>query len=209
MGKSLSKLFVYRNSDGSLGLLVTSICFFTGGIIGFFAVARLSSVSVEQLSTYLTSFWTCAGGGEVSAPALPALLWETLRWPFILLLLSGTAIGLLAIPALFAVRGFLFSFAVAAVIRVFGHFGSLLAFLLFGLTGLLSLPALFLLGTQRWNAARRIAVRPSEEGGGRMAGGRRELLSYGVCGALFGLCILLEYTAVPALVTAVSAGLSL
>lgn len=98
-------------------------------------------------------------GGEITAPALASLVWDTVRWPLLALLLGFTALGLLGLPLLFAVRGFLLAFSIASFVRLFGGAGCLLALLVFGVSGALSVPVLFVLGVQGLLAARVLAGR--------------------------------------------------
>ena len=49
-------------------------------------------------------------------PASPPLLisvWETIRWPLLVFGLGFTTLGLLGIPLVFSVRGFLLAFSIA------------------------------------------------------------------------------------------------
>lgn len=98
-------------------------------------------------------------GGEITAPALASLVWDTVRWPLLALLLGFTALGLLGLPLLFVVRGFLLAFSIASFVRLFGGVGCLLALLVFGVSGALSVPVLFVLGVQGLLAARVLAGR--------------------------------------------------
>ena len=71
-----------------------------------------------------------------------------MRFPLAALLMGFTALGVIGLPVLFAVRGFLFSFSVACFCRLFGGAGLIPALFLFGLPALLWAPALFVLGAQ-------------------------------------------------------------
>ncbi len=187
-------------------LVVTAVAFFIGGVIGFALTSRVEGAAAESLDAYVQAFLSAAGGGEVGAPALLPLLWQVFRWPILTVALGFTALGLLGIPILFAVRGFLFSFSVAAFIRVLGGFGGLVAAVVFGLTGAIAIPALFLLGVQGLAASRCLASRALGSGKGRVPYGKRYFLRCGLCAAAFLVCVVLECTAVPAL-TAVLSGL--
>lgn len=187
-------------------LAVTAVSFFIGGVFGFALTSRVEGAAAESLNAYVRAFLSAAGGGEVDPPALLPLLWQVFRWPLLTVALGFTAFGLIGIPALFAVRGFLFSFSVAAFIRVLGSFGGLVAAAVFGLTGAVAIPALFILGVQGLAAARCLAGRALGNGKSRAPYGKRYFFRCGLCAAVFLVCVVLERTAVP-LLTAVLSGL--
>lgn len=97
--------------------------------------------------------------GRLQRLRLASLVWDTVRWPLLALLLGFTALGLLGLPLLFVVRGFLLAFSIASFVRLFGGVGCLLALLVFGVSGALSVPVLFVLGVQGLLAARVLAGR--------------------------------------------------
>lgn len=185
-------------------LIITAACFFLGGIAGCILASKVDGAAADSLNTYISAFLAAAGTGGVEAPALLPLLWEVARWPLITMLLGFTALGLLGIPILFAVRGFLFSFAIASFVRMFGAMGGLLAFLIFGLSGVVAVPALFILGVQGLNASRCLAGKALGEGKSRSPYGKRYFLRCGMCAAAFTVCVVLEYLVVPSMVTALS-----
>lgn len=86
------------------------------------------------------------------------VLWDVGRWPLLVWLLGSTALGRWMVPLVFATRGFFLSFAVAGL-SMAAQGGVLLAFCLFGLGALISLPVLFLLGSQSWSMAGQIRGR--------------------------------------------------
>ena len=80
-------------------------------------------------------------------------------------------------------------------------FGWLLACLVFGIGEILSLPVLFILGVQSFLSARALAARVRGEEKGRVLWGRDCLVRCAMCGGILCVCILLEQTAVPALLS--------
>ena len=142
-----------------------------------------------------------AQSGAVDAPTLWSQVWDTLRWPLLALLLGLTALGVLGLPILFGVRGFLLAFSIASFVRAFGGSGWLLACLVFGIGEILSLPVLFILGVQSFLSARALAARVRGEEKGRVLWGRDCLVRCAMCGGILCVCILLEQTAVPALLS--------
>ena len=148
------------SADGSVLILAAvSASFFLGGLAGCLLAGCVDGGGQESLAAYVEGFLRAAQAGEAAPPALAALVWETLRWPLLALLLGFTALGLLALPLLFAVRGFLLAFSIASFVRLFGGTGCLLALLVFGVGGAFSVPVLFVLGVQSFMTARTLAGR--------------------------------------------------
>lgn len=185
-------------------LAVVAVSFLLGGVAGCIFCANVTGVGNESLSAYMEGFLSLAQSGGVIAPKLLPLIWEILRWPLVTLVLSVTALGLIGIPALFAVRGFLLSFAISSFSRMFGMYGGLMAAAVFGVSGLFSLSALFILGVQGFASARSLAGRAVGVGGRSLPFGKAYILRCGVCAGAFFLCILLEYFAVPVIVSGIA-----
>ena len=118
----------------------------------------------------------------------------------LVLLLGFSAVGLVGIPAVFGVRGFLLGFSIGSFVRFYGGAGGLLAALVFGVSGCVAVPVLFVLGVQSLLAARTLALRMVEERRRLLPYGRRYWLCCGVCAGGLAVCVLLEWAAVPSLV---------
>lgn len=189
-------------------LAVISVSFLVGGLAGCLMSTFVGGAGQESLRAYLEGFLSTAQSGGTAVPALAVQLWDILRWPGLALLLGFTALGVLGLPLLFAVRGFLLAFSIAAFVQMFGSAGCLLAFLVFGVSGGLSIPALFVLGVQSLNAARSLASRFLGEGKAPSPYGKAYFLRCGGCAVALCVCIGLERFAVPALVSG-AAGLIL
>lgn len=189
-------------ADGIVpALIILSACFVAGGLVGCLLAAQVGGAGETSLHAYLEAFLAAAQGGAVDIPALWGQIWDTLRWPLAALLLGFTALGVLGLPVLFAVRGFLLAFSIASFVRAFGGTGWLLACLVFGIGGALSLPVLFVLGVQSFLSARALAARVRGDGKGRVLWGRDCLIRCAMCGGILCVCILLERTAVPAILS--------
>ena len=157
-----------------------------------------------MLHAYVTGYLTAARAGEAAPPHMLSVVWSTIRWPVFAVLMGFTGLGLLGIPVLFSIRGFLLSFAITSFVRMFGGVGGALAFLTFGVTGLVAIPVLFVLGVQSLAAARLLAGRFLGDGKRSLPFGRAYWVRCGLCSAALCLCALLEYAAVPALVRLVA-----
>lgn len=200
---------VWDVPDGGFlpALAVTAAFFLAGGLAGCLLASYVGGDGGASLSAYLQGFLRASGAGEVDAPAMAALVWNTARWPLLAVLLGFTALGLLGLPLLFAVRGFLLAFSIASFVRLFGGAGCLLAFLVFGISGAVAVPALFVLGVQSLVAARVLASRFLGEGKRPSPYGKAYLVRCGMCAAALCVCVLLDYLAVPVLVSGAAGAL--
>lgn len=198
-------------SEGEEGLLaalvVVGACFLGGALAGCLAAGWISEEGQAGLTRYLEQFLQAAAAGQTQAPALLLQVWDILRWPLLALLLGFTGLGLLGLPLLFVARGFLLSFSIAAVTGLMGGSGCILGFLLFGISGAISLPVFFVLGVQSLLSARALAGRAPGTGVGWLPGGRRYLRRWGLCAVALGVCLLLEQGLVPKLVGAAAGAL--
>ncbi|WP_338049719.1 hypothetical protein [Pseudoflavonifractor phocaeensis] len=187
--------------DGRLtALAVLSLCFLGGGLLGVLSAAGAEEEAAAGLASYLSAFLATAQAGTLSVPGLPAQVWSVIRWPLLVLLLGFSAVGLVGIPAVFGVRGFLLGFSIGSFVRFYGGAGGLLAALVFGVSGCVAVPVLFVLGVQSLLAARTLALRMVEERRRLLPYGRRYWLCCGVCAGGLAVCVLLEWAAVPSLV---------
>ena len=187
--------------EGTPALVVTAAFFTLGALVGCLMAFRIHTGGADALYAYLEQFLALAREGGLSLPEFPALLWRTLRWPLAAFLLGFTALGLLGIPLLSALRGFFLAFSVASFSRAYGHSGLTVAFLLQGIPGLLSVPAFLLLATQSISSAYRLAGRGSGQGRREFPYGRDYFLRCGLCAGVLFASLLVECYLVPILVT--------
>lgn len=178
-------------------LLVLAGAFLMGLIAGTLMAGMVSGVGGDALSVYLESFLAMARTGDADTPALLPLLWELFRWPVAAVLLSLTLAGLVCLPLLFALRGFLLSFAIGSFVRMFGCVGCLLAVPVFGISGLAALPVLFVLGVLGWNKLQIRVSKPAAERKRTVLFGKAQLVQCGICTGVLCVCVLLERFVVP------------
>lgn len=174
------------------GLLALGSSFAVGGLLGCLMASWIGGDGSDGLMDYIQSFLQAAQGDYTKSPAILPLLWEQARYPLVTVLLGFTALGVIAIPALFAMRGFFLSFAISAFVRMFGGDGVALSLVLFGLSGVISVPVLFVLGTQGWQISRSLAGRNSRS---RHKENNKEpyWVRVGICAFCILLCILVEH----------------
>ena len=179
------------SGDGLIPVLaVTAACFLLGGLVGCLLASHIGGGGQESLAAYVEGFLRAAQAGEITAPALASLVWDTVRWPLLALLLGFTALGLLGLPLLFAVRGFLLAFSIASFVRLFGGAGCLLALLVFGVQGLL--------------AARVLAGRVWGDGKTPPPYGKLYFFRCGACAVALCVSLLLDCFVVPGLVSSLA-----
>lgn len=204
MRKRIVRIWDMPSGGVLTALGVVAAAFSLGALAGMLLASQVGGGGHESLTQYLENYLSAAQTGTAAAPGLLSVLWETARWPLFTFLMGFTALGAAGIPVLFAVRGFLLSFAVSSFVRMFGGVGAILAFFAFGLTGMVAVPVLFVLGVQGFAAARELAGRALGGGRGPLPFGQSYLIRSGLCAAALGLCVLMECWAVPALLRSVA-----
>ena len=191
-------------SGEAAALLLLGAAFLLGGAAGCAASGAVAGEGLEALEEYLRGYLELAVRDAVRPP-LWSTVWEVIRFPLAAAVLGFTALGVVGLPVLFGVRGFLLCYAAASFYRVFGLAGEVPAFILFGLPALIWLPVLFQLGVQGLLASYALLRRALGEGRYPLRYGRRYLARCGVCALALAGCAAVEYFAVPVLLAAVGA----
>ena len=199
MGKRVVKIWDLPSSGSAAALLILSAAFFLGGLAGCLLADQVGGDGSSALSDYLSGYLSVVNSGDTVRPDGLSLFWEIIRWPLVTVALSLTPLGLLGVPIVFLVRGFLLSFAIASFFRVLGAFGLALAFVVFGITGLIGIPVLFILGVQSFLSAGAMIGRLMGESRRQPLWDRMTLMRCGVCAAALCVCGFMEYCMVPVL----------
>ena len=139
-------------SGETAAIMILGALFMLGGLGGCLAASFVRGQSGAALEEYLRAYLALAQGGSIQL-SLGTVIWDQIRFPLVMLLLGFTAAGVVCIPAVFCVRGFLFSFSVACFCRLFGWAGGVPAAFIFGFPALLWTPAFFVLGMQAMAAS--------------------------------------------------------
>jgi len=195
------RLRVAAPSQAAVAAWILGAAFLAGGVAGCLAAGWMDDAGVQALSGYLTSYFHCVSE-ETPAPGFWSAVWEQFRFPLAAFILGFTAIGVVGLPALFGVRGFLFSFSAACFYRLLGSQGLLCAFCLFGLPAVLWAPALFVLGSQGMLGAYGMLRRGLGEGDWPLPYGPDYFLRCSLCGGVVALCVALELFVLPDLLSA-------
>ncbi len=127
--------------DGLTQLVILCVCF-AAGVVGGFLFSCWGRDDAELLE-YLSHYFQALGKGEGAEPSLWLSVWDLSRWPLAAFFLGSTALGVVGVPLVLGIRGFLLSFAAATFIRMFGLSGLAASLAAFGVSALVAVPVLF------------------------------------------------------------------
>ena len=160
--------FSLRAVWGTPAFFFLTAVFLCGAAAGSLTGLRSASAQgtlVEQLAdAVMVSGEGAALGALVRESLLPAIL-----WPLAVLVCGGLRLHSLFLSAAVAARGFLFSFAVGAMLGVHGTAGITLSAASCAAGGVLTLPSLLMIAAAAFQAA---LERPARRGGYLYALGR-------------------------------------
>ena len=195
------KLGDLRRSGGASRkhLLVLFGCLLLGVLLGQWAYGAFCEGGKPQLQEYLLGY--AKVHAEEHQPSWWAVAWVYIRYPLAAFLLGFTAVGVLLLPWLVLMQGFLLSFSVACFSASLARGGVVLALSALGVRCLVTLPCLLLLAAKAWEESRR-------RGLGQEACDGVYILRFLLCLLLLLLGTVLERTVVPGLVALALAGVS-
>ena len=199
MRKRMVKIWDLSSAEVISALLILSAAFLLGAFAGCALAARVGGGGSDALTSYLEGYMVVASEGEVTPPNWISLFWSTMRWPVLTFILGLSALGLLGIPVLFLMRGFLVSFAIASFFHMLGGPGLLMAAIVFGVSGIISIPVFFVLGVQGFLSAGMMASRLVGDSARGSCLDRTYFARSGICALALCVCVCVEYFAVPAL----------
>lgn len=133
--------------------ILLCLSFFAGGLIGGFLSALSGGEGATELMAYLCDYLTVVTQNKVYSGVWP-IVWSHTKDLLLILLFGYTALGVVGLPILFGIKGFFFAFSVGCFCRVYGAEGLAPGFALFGVSALLWVPALFLLGVLSFSNAK-------------------------------------------------------
>lgn len=141
-----------KRGSGVTALAVNGLAFSLGTLVGFYWAGKLGGGGELSFSGWMSGYQQGFALLDSVGVTFWEVFWSAARWPLIVWVLGLTGLGCWMIPTMFALRGFLLSFCVAGLSGAVQG-GVLLAFVLFGCGGLVTLPVLFLLGGRAWRQA--------------------------------------------------------
>lgn len=189
-------------SGQAAALMLLSGLFLAGSVFGCVAAGRIADPA-GALLTYVRGYLELLAQDGLT-PRFWSVLWEMVRFPLAAFLLGFTALGIVGLPALFAVRGFLLSYAICVFYRLLGPAGLVSGFVLFGLSALVWMPVLFQLGVQGVLGSYGLLRRAMGDGRYPLRYDGGYLTRCGMCAAALGLCAVMECLAVPALLKGIA-----
>ena len=144
----------YIQLVSSAPVLAALSLFFVLGVFLGQAVANDTDGRVSQeLERYVSEFLLLDETDTGTSQAVFSTLILYFRYPVLALLVGFTAIGVVLLPGLTTAFGFFLSFAACCFTAAFGKEGTLLAFAVFGLRCVISIPCYFLVAVPAWKSA--------------------------------------------------------
>ena len=170
--------------------------------MGTLSARSLDEAGTLALQLSMASYIDQITDGTFPVPGFWSTLWATGRSHLLVVFLGFSLFGVFCLPVAAGVRGFYLSFSIAAFIRAFGAGGWPVAFSLFGVGALITIPCFFILASQAFAASANLGK--AALGGGRLQigtlYGRDYLLRTGGCTVGILAAVLLELYLTPALV---------
>lgn len=141
------------DSSSHIGTMLSVGFFICGVLLGTFTAGSINesgSMSLYgEVSEYIEQI---ESGGIIRADFISALI-VAFKYPVFVIFLGFSIPGFVIMPFVLGLRGFYLSFSIATFIKVFGSGGALVAFGLFGLTALITIPCLFILAAQSFSSS--------------------------------------------------------
>lgn len=197
MRKNFMKVWDLPSTGITASLVIISVIFIIGGLAGCSLVGQTNGGGEAALSRYLDGFLNIVSSAEMVKPKFIVILWKAIRWPLLALFLGLTPIGLIGIPVLILIRSFLLSFSIASFYQVSGPDGLFFSFVLFGITGFIYIPILFIFGIQSFLRAGTIVGRITGENRRTASLKRSETIRFSICSIVLLVFCFIEYSTGP------------
>ncbi len=184
-------------------LVVLLASLLLGGGLGFTMACAVDGQGGETLAQYLTTYLQLASEGTVPIQ-LWVMLWEQSKLPLCAVLLGFSAVGLVGLPIVLAIRGFSLAYGATCLCRIFGSGGLAVSGVLFGATALITIPALLVMGVQGMQGGYALLRRQGGHRRSPLPYGGDYLLRCGICMFAVVLAVVVEWLVVPALLVSVA-----
>ncbi len=145
--------FVLPQSDKThfFGLLICGAMFLCGCVIGTFSAGLVGDGT--KLNAILSDYIASYINGSVPSPDFITSVFDAFKYHLAAIFLGLSVLGVIFVPLLSAVRGFMLSYAVSAIVRLLGGKGVWLALSVFGIHTLLTIPCFFILCIYAYSSA--------------------------------------------------------
>ncbi|MBE6972810.1 MAG: hypothetical protein E7440_02880 [Ruminococcaceae bacterium] len=189
-------------SGQAAALILLGAFYFVGSVAGCIAAGLIRDPS-GLLLDYIRGYLELLAQDGITGGFF-SVFWESAKFPLMAVLLAFTALGIVGLPLLFAVRGFLLCYAVTVFYRLLGLIGLVPGFFLFGFSALIWMPVLFQLGVRGMLSAYGFLRRTMGDGRYPLRCDGGFLICCGICAAALCVCAMTEFFVVPALLQRVS-----
>lgn len=151
--RSSVRVLSVSSSPGAAAWLLLPAVFLLGGVAGHMT----AGIESDQLAGILATYGAGTPEAGMDLPALLSLLGRMLRTLALAGILSFSALGVIGLPLLLAVQGFLAAYAISALVRTWGYPGLAAAALWVGGSNLIQLALLLAIAVPGWVCAWEIA----------------------------------------------------
>ena len=117
--------------------------FLCGSVIGTFSAGIVGDGT--KLNDLLTNYISFYLDGGTLKPDLMTAVFDAYKYHLSALFLGLSLTGVALIPALSALRGFMLSYSISAIVRLLGSKGAWLALSVFGIRTVMTIPCFFIL----------------------------------------------------------------
>lgn len=197
---------VGRISSGSSAALAACLtAFLAGSVLGTVFSGMISAPDV--VSEHFAHLFEAYGSGETAPVEIGAVAANTYFYHVISFLLGFSILGVVLIPATSAIRGFMLSFSMAVIIRMYSGKGVAVALAAFGITSVISVPCFLIISVLSFEASKRLfdsAVLRSSYAVSPYTG--KFFLVCAACFAVLFVPVLCEMFLIPALLRAAILG---
>ncbi len=146
-----------KSDSRTRAFFILGIAFLMGALLGMLAASLIGEESCDNLEQFFVSYTELSPGQAYTWAGFFQTLWYFVRFPLLILLAGFSALGVFVIPVAILLKGFSFSFAVSALVLLYGFPGLIAAAVFFGLADLFLVPILFLVGGWNWDLSCHIA----------------------------------------------------
>jgi hypothetical protein len=188
-GRRPRKTFGIKRQGGIVFFLLL-VAFLLGSFIGAVLGVNSTTESIKSIIEGITDRPEWSLG-------LIESLWNCSKYIIAAIFLAGSVYGILLIPALCAVRGYFLGCSAASIISAVESGGWLLSFIVVGIPALITVPCLFVIGTDGLATSKRLIVltKGSYSGGKSVDLARHTV----ICSVIILLAAIINEYLVPAL----------